>query len=474
MEGNIAPKPSENYILRAELQLLTAVECLETKTLKVMKKMIPGLWPVIGGVLTLVVVAAITSSCEDKVEVTRKYTVMEPVYMSPQEVRSSFAILPADTLQEPGKIYLYDSWLLINEPGNGIHVIDNLDPANPQMMYFINIPGNYDMAVKDKLLYADSYVDLVVIDIGDPNNIREVARLNEVFMFTSGNVFWDREKGVIVDWHEKEIIEVGSDEVGGNFPSYFYYKNNFGAFDAQSFGGSRAELMSAAVGGQTGIGGSMARFTISGDYLYSIDQSNLYVFDIEDGTRPLRGLTLNIGWGIETIFPLREHLFVGSQTGMHIVSIGNPANPRYVSRFEHVRSCDPVVVQDTIAYVTLRGGTGCWNDFTNQLDLIDIRDIERPVLLKSFGMHNPHGLGVDDNLIFICEGENGLVVYDLTDPLSLIKREVFSMKGIHAFDVIPYRGVLMLIGLDGLYQFDYSNPADIRQLSMLQVYRREP
>lgn len=218
----------------------------------------------------------------------------------------------------------------------------------------------------------------------------------------------------------------------------------------------------------------MARFTISGDYLYSIDQSNLYVFDIEDGTRPLRGLTLNIGWGIETIFPLREHLFVGSQTGMHIVSIGNPANPRYVSRFEHVRSCDPVVVQDTIAYVTLRGGTGCWNDFTNQLDLIDIRDIERPVLLKSFGMHNPHGLGVDGNLIFICEGENGLVVYDLTDPLSLIKREVFSMKGIHAFDVIPYRGVLMLIGLDGLYQFDYSNPADIRQLSMLQVYRREP
>ena len=165
-----------------------------------MKEMIRNVWSVIVGVLTLAIVAAVTSSCEDKVEVTRKYTVMEPVYMSPQEVRSSFAILPADTLQEPGKIYLYDNWLLINEPGKGIHVIDNLDPASPQMMYFINIPGNYDMAVKDKLLYADSYVDLVVIDIGNPNNIREVARLNEVFMFTSGNVFWDREKGVIVDW----------------------------------------------------------------------------------------------------------------------------------------------------------------------------------------------------------------------------------------------------------------------------------
>jgi hypothetical protein len=412
------------------------------------------------------------AACEDKVEVTRKYTILEPVYMSPGEVRSSFDVLPPDTLREPGKIYLYGTWLLINEPGKGIHVVDNLDPANPQPVHFIQIPGNYDMAVKDNLLYADSYVDLVVIDISDPNQIREVSRLNEIFLFSAGNTWWDREKGVIVDWAEKEVIEVSSDDVGGYFPSYFYYRSNMIAFD-MAFGSAAAEAAKSAVSGQTGIGGSMARFTIAGNYLYSIDQSNLYVFDIADGANPLRGINVNVGWGIETLFPMKEHLFIGSQTGMHIYSIENPANPRFISRFEHMRSCDPVVVQDTIAYVTLRGGTGCWNDFTNQLDLIDIRDIERPELLKSFAMKNPHGLGVDGNLLFICEGENGLVVYDKSEPMTLNQRQVFSMENVHAYDVIPFNDVLMMIGIDGLYQFDYSNPDDIRQLSMLPVYRSE-
>ncbi|HHN47860.1 MAG TPA: hypothetical protein ENN08_02830, partial [Bacteroidales bacterium] len=50
----------------------------------------------------------------------------------------------------------------------GIHVVDNSNPASPQIISFIAIPGNYDLAIRGNILFADSYIDLVALDISDP------------------------------------------------------------------------------------------------------------------------------------------------------------------------------------------------------------------------------------------------------------------------------------------------------------------
>ena len=72
---------------------------------------------------------------------------------------------------QSGKIYFKDHYIFVNEYQKGIHVIDNEDPRNPQIIKFIEIPGNVDMAIADDILYADSYVDLLSIDISDIGNI---------------------------------------------------------------------------------------------------------------------------------------------------------------------------------------------------------------------------------------------------------------------------------------------------------------
>jgi hypothetical protein len=38
-----------------------------------------------------------------------------------------------------------------------------------------------------------------------------------------------------------------------------------------------------------------------------------------------------------------------------------------------------------------------------------------------------------------------------------------------AYDVIPFNNVLMLIGADGIFQFDYSDPQNIKPLSQISV-----
>ncbi len=406
------------------------------------------------------------NSCSDKVEITRSYTVYEPVFMSPQALREAVIVADPVDIEITGKIYLYKNFLLINEPGKGIHLINNVDPSNPQPLKFINIPGNFDMAIKGDMLYADSYVDLVVFDISDINKIEETERLEEIFLGTN-QYYYDLEKGVIVAWEEVEKIVVSEDEYG-YYPAYFWYDNGLsGDFMAFSEMAS-ADRAAFVAPSSTGVGGSMARFTIVNNHLYSIDNSNLYTFNISDLRNPQKISSKNIGWGIETIFPYKENLFLGSQTGMHIYGISDPDSPEFVSIFQHVRRCDPVIVQDTLAYVTLRGGDEC-GGFTNQLDVVNIKDLTTPYLIKTYPMQGPYGLGIDGNTLFVCDGTAGLKVYDASDVYNIDKNHIKTYSDIDAYDVIPFNNLLIMIGKDGVTQFDYSNPKNIIQLSHIDV-----
>ncbi|MGB3587854.1 MAG: hypothetical protein WBA23_15000 [Tunicatimonas sp.] len=420
------------------------------------------------------------TQCSDKLEVTRTYRYLEPVYMTTDEVRNSFAVDPPETLSSTGKIYYLAPYLFINKPGEGIHVIDNSDPANPVNLNFINIPGNYDMAAKGSMLYADSFIDLLAIDISNLNDVKIVSRVEDVFpRFASWNNWTTSINGedmVLTEWVQREEVDVLKGHLDEVAPNLYRYGNgfvtdNFNTFDlAFTNRAASSEVMSQGSGqqSQTGIGGSMARFAISGERLYAVDDNNLQVFDISQLDDPTEGSEIEIGFGIETIFPYKDKLFIGSQEGMFIYNNTDPDNPEYESEFIHARACDPVVANDTVAYVTLRDGNTCWGA-QNQLDVIDISDVANPRLIESYSMDHPHGLAIDGTTLFVCEGEFGLKVFDASNSREVSESLLAHIQNIHAFDVIPLDGVLMVIGDDGLYQYDYSNPADLKLLSTMTL-----
>ena len=219
----------------------------------------------------------------------------------------------------------------------------------------------------------------------------------------------------------------------------------------------------------TGIGGSMARFTIVGDYLYTVDSWDLNTFDISDQINPEFKSKVGLGWGVETIFPYDNRLFIGAQNGMHIYDLENRIEPDWISTYEHITSCDPVVVQGDFAFVTLRGGTEC-QGFNNQLDIIDISKISEPTLFKTYSMINPHGLGIDGDCLFITEGEYGLKMYDISklNEIELTKH----FQDISSIDVIPFMGILMMIGNDGFHQYSYDcDKGEIDYISTIPINR---
>jgi len=402
------------------------------------------------------------TACQD--QITETYTVNEPVYMSYDALRSSFNVKSAEVIIQPGKIYFKDNYIFVNEYMEGIHMIDNSDPVNPQTIVFVEIPGNVDMAIKGNMLYADSYVDLLTIDISDPNNIVEVDRDTNAFPYIIpgfelgmlGEI--DVNKGVIVGY--EKVIK--TEKVTGdntNFWRFNTWESSMAMDASSSKGGS----------GDTGAGGSMARFTLYDNYLYAIDNASLHLFNVSNNANPNFEKQVPISWNIETLFPYEEKLFIGSQTGMFIYSLQNPSNPEFISQFWHASSCDPVVVEGNYAYVTLRGGNLC-GAIESQLDVIDLSIIEDPTLIATYLMEEPYGLGIDDGTLFVCDGPAGLKIYDATDPMKIDSNLIVNYSDIDAFDVIPLGDILIMIGIDGLYQYDYSSLDDIRLLSHIPIY----
>ena len=108
-----------------------------------------------------------------------------PVYMSYADLRSAVQLEAPHELTEISRLYLYKNLIFMNERNQGVHIIDNRFPANPEAIGFIRIPGNLDINIRDDYLYADSYIDLVTIDLRDISNISEITREVDIFPYNS-------------------------------------------------------------------------------------------------------------------------------------------------------------------------------------------------------------------------------------------------------------------------------------------------
>ena len=218
-------------------------------------------------------------------------------------------------------------------------------------------------------------------------------------------------------------------------------------------GGSGSSTSSASGGGtDTGQAGSMARFSVVNNMLYALSGSNLQLIDVSIPEAPTLWNRVPVQFDIETLFAYGPYLFIGSRSGVYIYDNTDPLFPTFLSQFTHARSCDPVVVQGHYAYVTLRGNSSCRGG-QNQLDILDITNVAKPVLTRTYPMQEPFGLGISDDTLFICDGRAGLKVFDVKDKSAIAIKETYS--DVNCYDLIPNNGVLVVSADVGLLQFDY-------------------
>jgi len=400
------------------------------------------------------------TGCENKVTEMVTYKINEPIFMATSTFRNSVKVTAGpQKITSIGKMCFYNNYLYISEPEKGIHIINNTDPTNPQQTGFIELLGNADLAIRNGLLYADSYIDLVWFDVSNPALPELKGRLDSIFPnafpMTQNQYGIDytasyptTNKGIIIGWVLKERTEEVSTYAGG-------YGNGGIALNAGSSGSN-----------STGINGSMSRFSIYNDHLYSVINNYLNVFDLT-GNKPVKaGADFYIGRNVETIFSYKDNMFMGTPTGMLIYSVKDPLKPVFQSSLSHVYGCDPVVVENDLAYVTVHSGNLCGQS-SNELFIVDVSNIKSPKQLVSYTMTNPKGLGIDNGKLFLCD--DGLKIYKVTDPQTIMSNQLAHYSGMNGYDVIPQNNILLMIASDGLYQYNYSDLNNIRQISKIPI-----
>jgi len=405
------------------------------------------------GVLGCLLFFSFQSCLKDKL--THSYTIYTPIYETKQQALLNIKSNPAEEIQLPGNLFVYGNYIFLNETNKGVHIIDNTDPSNPVDKAFIDIPGNLDIAVKGNILLADMYQDLVAVDISDPLHAKVVKTLPGVFTERYyANGFAAADNMVIVGWTTRDTtVELEHQQSSWLYPGGVL-------FDVA------AAARSNAAAPIPGISGSMARFTIVNNYLYAVDHHTLLPISIDDPAAPVSGNQISAGFDIETIYPFKNKLFLGSMGGLYIYDISQPGAPVKEGEFIHARACDPVIVDDSYAYVTLREGTNC-GPTVNELEVVDVQDLHAPSLLKSYPMTKPQGLTKDNSLLFVCD--DGIKMYDASDPLNIILKK--QVTGLETRDAIAWNKNLIVVASNGLYQYDYSNPGDLTLRSKLSINR---
>jgi len=217
----------------------------------------------------------------------------------------------------------------------------------------------------------------------------------------------------------------------------------------------------------TGSGGSTARFAIMGDYLYTVDDQSLKVYNITTIADPVLKNTVTVGFDIETIYPFKDKLFIGSTSMVYIYAVDDPEHPKRLSTAispDVIRRCDPVVAKDSVAYATLRTNGPCGGT-RSVLVAYDIKDVTNPVQRATYQVAEPYGLGYADAALYVCD-RNGLYVFNIQQAFA--PQIVKQINNGWYLDVIPWNNTLICQLQDGLSLYDISdrlNPSFITKIN---------
>ena len=141
-----------------------------------------------------------------------------PIYASDASSFKQISAQPARATVNGGKIYTVGNLLFQVEQDSGIHIINYVNPSSPQKLGFIKSFLCKELSVKNGFIYTNNFSDLVVIDINNPSNIREVSRTPEVFpdlalqypvkQAGEWQIYFecpDSKKGIVIGWKKQTI-----------------------------------------------------------------------------------------------------------------------------------------------------------------------------------------------------------------------------------------------------------------------------
>ncbi len=220
---------------------------------------------------------------------------------------------------------------------------------------------------------------------------------------------------------------------------------------------------SSSLSDSASISGSKSKFRMSGDYIYTANGNTISILDIADASNPIPITRNTIPYNIDTIAAYENYLYIGSSNKIYIYDKTNPTNLENPTVFTNAQSCNPIAISNNVAYVLFNVDSTCGFSDRSKLEVIDISDIESPKLIMTEPMWSPSAIAIDNNKLFVCEGKQGIKVFDInqTDDNGTIEIQLnrIDAKGeeINCYDLIAHQNNLIISDDTNILQFDYTS-----------------
>lgn len=223
------------------------------------------------------------------------------------------------------------------------------------------------------------------------------------------------------------------------------------------------------------VNGSYANLLVIGDFMYVINIQNLATYNVADANNPELINDQEIGFNIESLLHFKGNLFIGSADAMHIFKIGANGIPdrtsitSYGTLDEVFCRKDPIAVNEQYAFASLSSvvRNDCFRTEINEVRIYNISDTSRPSLISTLPMDGPKGIALDGNTLFVAESNTGLKIYDVSYIENPVLR--YHFDGFRAYDLIPDDGLLIVVGPEKIYEYDYTDIENVTLLGTIDL-----
>ena len=370
-------------------------------------------------VISIVGVFCLTGSVEPRYEA-------EPVYLRFEELRQPLVTTDREQIMQGTHYLHYESYLLINEKAKGIHVIETSKEEAPEYIAFLKIPGNHRIFVKEGYLYADNFVDLIVIDISDETNFHIVHRAEDVFPNNPYQIIGSYDSLVSFDETKGVVVDVAYTSVPVS-ESENYIENNHQYLND---------------------------LTIEGNTLFALVEGKVLRFDVDN---PL-AITVQSSYlrsnssTLVSFTPIDGYLVTYDGYGRnYVIDTNVPVSESYPGQFQLQGGYEAIGFVENKAF----GWNACYScDDESHLALFNIDDINNPVEERRVPMDKPFRFALENDYLFSCHASEILLVNRLLPDGEY--EAIETGHDIYCSEVTVNHDRLFIRNSRGFTQYDYS------------------
>jgi hypothetical protein len=210
--------------------------------------------------------------------------------------------------------------------------------------------------------------------------------------------------------------------------------------------------------------GTLTHINVVGRYAYFTGTRELYVADVTTPVAPKVVGKLYIGSNLQDLCVVGPYAYLTTTNGFYVVHIADPAQPAVTAALPILGIARGLAVADSLAYFANSDENG------ERLQVVDLHDPSQPAIIAQFNLTGwVSALYLADSYLYVANGRGGIEVWQLDKmlPGSLAKVGAVDVASEHSItlDLTGQDDHLFLVDMDeGVQIFDISDPAQLVEL----------